>query len=78
MTVTDERLECRAYEVRETDAFGYDRIKYGVRQEYSDGGTAAIHNERFNTRDEAVILASRFNLNARKGRKYDVLMKVWN
>jgi len=44
----------------------------------SDGGTAAIHNERFNTRDEAVILASRFNLNARKGRKYDVLMKVWN
>lgn len=78
MQITEERLAWRAYEARETDMFGYDTIKYGVREEYEDGATGAIHNERFATREEAQILASRFNLNARKGRKYDTVMKTWN
>jgi hypothetical protein len=78
MQTTEERLVWRAYEVRETDMFGYHTFKYGVREEYTDGATGAIHNERFATREEAQILASRFNVNARKGRKYDNAMKTWS
>ncbi|MFQ5460113.1 MAG: hypothetical protein ACE5EL_04915 [Anaerolineae bacterium] len=75
---TAERVMWKAYEVRETDMYGYDTVKYGVREEYSDGATRAIHNERFANVEEAQMVASKFNVLARKGRSYDNTMKQWN
>ena len=75
---TDDRLTWKAYEIRETDLHGYDTVRFGVREEYDDGATRYIHNERFDTREEAQLLASRFNLLARKGHRYDNSMKQWH
>ena len=67
----------RPYEVNRPDAFGYDSHKFGVREEYNDGATRYIHTELVPTMEEAETLAARFNVYARKGRKYDNTMKTW-
>lgn len=73
-----EKPNWRAYEVRQADMFGYEKVKYGVREEYTDGATRYIHNELFDTREQAQLLATQFNLYVRKGRSYDNTMKRWN
>lgn len=77
MTVDTERPVWKVYEVRDTDMYGYHTIRYAVREEYADGATRHIHNERVDTPEEAQLLASKFNLYARKGRRYDNVMKTW-
>jgi len=77
MIANDERPTWKAYEVRRPDMYGYDTVKYGVREEYEDGATRSIHSELFDTREEAQLLASKFNMNARKGHSYDNVMKTW-
>jgi hypothetical protein len=74
----DEKPMWKAYMVRQTDMRGYSSERFGVREEYSDGATRDIHNEVFETREEAQLLASKFNLYARKGRTYDNTMKRWD
>lgn len=75
--MTEDRPRWQAYEVKQTDAFGYDRVRYGVREAYADGATRHVHNELFEEPDAAEQLAARFNLNARKGMAYDNAMKRW-
>jgi hypothetical protein len=77
MFATDERPTWKVYEVRRPDMFGYDSVKYGVREEYTDGATRYIHNEVLETPEQAQLLASKFNVNARKGMTYDNTMKTW-
>jgi hypothetical protein len=77
MTVMTETVRWKAYQVQQHDAFGYSRVRYGVREYYEDGATRFIHNEVFDTQEEAEALAARFNLNNRKGMTYDNVMKVW-
>lgn len=72
-----DRITWRTYPVARRDAFGYQVVEYGVREEYDDGATRAIHNETFATEEEAQLLASRFNLFVRKGQTYDNAMKKW-
>ena len=76
-TVMTDAPRWRVYVVRQTDAFGYDRERYGVREEYAEGGTRAIHNEVVEDREAAEVMAAKFNLNARKGMAYDNTMKTW-
>ncbi len=73
----EEKPRWRAYEVHRPDAFGYDIVKYGVREEYDDGATRYIHNAVFDTREEAEQVAARFHLNTLKGMSYDNVMKQW-
>jgi len=73
----DDTPRWRAYKASRTDGFGYEVEKYGVREQYSDGGTRAIHDEVFDTMEEAEQLAARFVLNTRKGMSYDNTMKKW-
>ena len=73
----DDTPRWRAYEVHRPDAFGYEVVQYGVREEYDDGATRFIHNALLNTIEEAEQLAARFNINARKGMTYDNTMKQW-
>lgn len=68
----------RAYPVRQADGFGYADEKYGVREEYSDGATRYVHNELFDTLEQAEQVAARFHLNSKKGMTYDNVMKRWN
>jgi hypothetical protein len=77
MSQDEERPLWKAYTARKTDLRGYDDEKYGVREEYTDGATRYVHNEVFDTHEEAQLLASKFNLYARKGRVYDNIMKRW-
>ena len=72
-----EKPRWKAYEVRQADMYGYEKVKYGVREEYTDGATRSIHNELLDTVEEAQLLASKFNVNARKGMEYDNTMKTW-
>lgn len=72
-----DRITWQPYPITRRDGFGYSVVEYGVREEYDDGATRAIHNETFATLEEAQILAARFNLFARKGQKYDNSMKKW-
>ena len=67
----------RAYLVQQTDAFGYDRERWGVREEYRDGSTRYIHNQVLEDREQAEKLAAQFNFNVRKGKQYDNAMKTW-
>ncbi len=76
-TRTNDDPRWQAYETRHKDAFGYDKVRFGVREEYPDGSTGNIHNETFETRDEAEIMAARFHLNSRKGKTYDNVLKEW-
>ena len=78
MITTDERPTWTEYEVRQHDMYGYFKLKYGVREEYTDGATRFIHNELVDTPEEAQLLASKFNMNTRKGKMYDNVMKSWN
>lgn len=73
----EDRTTWRVYEVSEKDIYGYGKTSYGIREEYPDGATRFIHDERFDTAEEAQIAASKFNLNARKGQSYDNRMKRW-
>jgi hypothetical protein len=75
---SDERPTWKVYEVQTPDMFGYANVKYGVREEYTDGATRYIHNEALDSADEAQLLAARFNGYARKGRTYDNRMKTWS
>jgi hypothetical protein len=75
--MNDDKAEWKAYQVQQTDLRGYASERFGVREEYTDGATACIHNQVFETREEAQLLASKFNLYARKGRTYDNTMKRW-
>jgi hypothetical protein len=77
MEVATDTPRWRVYEVRQQDAFGYDRVRYGLREEYEDGATRCIHNETFEDEAEAQTQAARFNLNAKKGMRYDNIMKTW-
>jgi len=78
MYMTKEEVpRWRAYEVRRPDAFGYDVVKYGVREEYGDGATRYIHSQVFATMEEAEQIAARFNINAKKGMAYDNVMETW-
>ncbi|MCE7938152.1 hypothetical protein DCC79_06255 [bacterium] len=76
--VKEETPRWQAYELRKADIFGYETVRYGVREAYADGATRHVHNEDFATREEAEQLAARFHLNARKGMTYDNVMKRWN
>lgn len=78
MATTVERPRWRVYEVRETDMYGYYKTKYGVREEYTDGATRYTHSERFEAREDAERLAALFEVNARKGKTYDNVMKAWS
>lgn len=73
----DDIPRWRAYKASRTDGFGYEVEKYGVREEYADGATRYVHNQVFDTLEEAEQLAARFHLNARKGMTYDNSMKQW-
>jgi hypothetical protein len=73
----EETPRWRAYEVQQSDAFGYGTAKYGVREEYEDGATRYIHNVVFDTREEAEQVAAKFHINSRKGMTYDNVMKQW-
>jgi hypothetical protein len=77
MTVMTEQVRWKVYLASQTDGFGYERLRYGVREEYEDGATRAIHNQVFESEEEAQALANRFNGNVRKGMKYDNTMKTW-
>lgn len=77
MAVMTEQLRWKVYQASQTDAFGYDKLRYGVREEYDDGATRYIHNQVFEELEEAQALANRFNGNMRKGMKYDNTMKTW-
>jgi len=73
----DERTTWKVYPVRRNDLYGYGAEKYGVREEFADGATRHVHNETFETPEEAQLLAAKFNQNARKGGVYDNVMKTW-
>ena len=66
-----------AYKTQLTDGFGYDKERWGVREEYPDGATRHIHDEVYATEEEAMQVAARFHLNAKKGKTYDNVMKEW-
>lgn len=68
----------KAYTVRQSDAFEYETVKYGVREEYPEGATRYIHNEVFDSEDEAQMIAARFNIHRQKGKTYDNVMKTWS
>ena len=68
----------KAYPVRQSDMFEYSTEKYGVREEYPEGATRYIHNETFETEEEAQMVAARFNINRQKGKTYDNVMKTWS
>jgi len=74
---TEDKPRWRAYEVRRSDIFGYETVKYGVREEYSDGATRFTHNVMFDTLEEAEQVAARFHINTTKGMTYDNMMKQW-
>jgi hypothetical protein len=74
---TTDEPRWSVYEARQRDGFGYEKVRYGIREEYADGATRFTHNETFETREEAEILAARFHLNSRKGKTYDNVMKTW-
>ena len=77
MNADEERPLWRAYKTQETDSHGYASEKFGVREEYGDGATRYIHSETMDTIEEAQLLASKFNMNIRKGKTYDNRMKSW-
>jgi hypothetical protein len=77
MTVTTDTPRWRAYKASQTDGFGYDRERWGVREEYQDGATRYVHNQVFEDASEAETMAAKFNLNVRKGMTYDNVMKQW-
>ena len=78
MQVMNDVPKWRAYEVRKPDGFGYDRVQYGVREEYEDGATRYVHNEVKDNLEDAEQMAALFNLNVRKGKTYDNTMKTWH
>ena len=77
MASNEEKPRWRAYASQKPDMFGYAKEQYGVREQYADGSTRYIHNETFESQEDAERIAARFNLNAQKGQTYDNVMKVW-
>lgn len=76
--IDDDRTTWKVYVVRRNDLYGYGTERYGVREEYPDGATRFVHDETFETAEEAQLVAARFNQKARKGGVYDNALKAWS
>jgi hypothetical protein len=73
----EDRTTWKVYPVRRNDLYGYAKERFGVREEYPDGATRHVHDETYDTAEEAQLVATKFNQKARKGAVYDNALKAW-